>query len=88
VARRAASRNLDRWFANRGSSYEIQSETLEWVEPNAAFDPARIADAPAPYRMAWVSDVKPSGNAAGYIWLMSVFVDAGNGNIIGGDFVE
>ena len=87
-ARQVASDNLDRWFAKRNSGYEIRDVMLQWVEPNGAFDPARITTAPTAYRLAWVTDVKPSGDAANYVWLMTLFVDAGDGNIIGGDFVE
>lgn len=86
-ARQVAADNLDRWFA-RGSAYAIQSVTLAWVEPNGAFDPTRITTAPAPYRLAWVTEVKPSGDAASYMWLITLFVDATDGTIIGGDFVE
>jgi hypothetical protein len=88
TARRIASANMTRWFANRSSGYAIQTVNLEWVEPNGAFDPSRITAAPQPYRLAWVTDVKPTGAAADYMWLISLFVDAGDGNIIGGDFVE
>jgi hypothetical protein len=87
-ARQVASANLDRWFADHKSGYAIQNVTLEWVEPNGAFDPSRIASTPAPYHLAWVTDVKPSGEAANYMWLITLFVDAADGNIIGGDFVE
>ncbi|MGD0017623.1 MAG: hypothetical protein ABSD62_00015 [Candidatus Limnocylindrales bacterium] len=87
-ATRVAVGNLDRWFANRSSGYAIQDVALQWVEPNGAFDPSRITSTPAPYRLAWVADVKPSGEASNYMWLMSLFVDAADGTIIGGDFVE
>ena len=88
TARQVARANLDSWFNGRNSAYSIQKVELEWVGPNGAFDPARIATAEPPYRLAWVTDVKPSGDAAGYVWLMSLFVDAADGSIIGGDFVE
>jgi hypothetical protein len=88
TARQIAGANLDRWFAGRNSGYTIQKVDLEWVGPNAAFDPARINGVEAPYRLAWVTEVKPSGDAANDVWLMSLFVDAGDGTVIGGDFVE
>ena len=62
--------------------------TLEWVEPNAAFDAAKLSAAPAPYRLAWVANVRPSGVAAGYVSLVTLYVDAANGTILGGDVVE
>lgn len=88
TARQIAGANLERWFAGRNSGYTIQKVDLEWVGPNAAFDPAGVGAAEAPYRLAWVTEVKPSGDAANAVWLMSLFVDAGDGTIIGGDFVE
>ena len=87
-AKHAASDNLDRWFAGRNSGYAIQGVALEWVEPIGAFDPMLAAATSVPYRLAWVTEVKPLGDAASAMWLMTLFVDAGDGNIIGGDFVE
>jgi hypothetical protein len=87
-AKHAASDNLDRWFSGSHSGYAIQGVALEWVEPNGAFDPSLTANTSVPYRLAWVTEVKPSGDAANSMWLMTLFVDAGDGNIIGGDFVE
>ena len=88
AARQIASANLNRWFAGRNSGYAIQKLDLEWVGPNAAFEPSRIGAAEASYRLAWVTQVKPSGDAANDVWLLRLFVDAGDGTIIGGDFVE
>jgi len=87
-AKLVASDNLNRWFAGRQSSYAVQGVTLEWVEPNGAFDPSRISSTALPYRLAWVAEVKPFGDATDAMWLMTLFLDAGDGNIIGGDFVE
>jgi hypothetical protein len=88
LARQLASMNLNRWFAGKNSSYAIQGLDLEWAGPNAAFDPAMVDAAPTPYRLAWVVVVEPSGDAASAVSLMCLFVDAGDGTIIGGDFVE
>ncbi|MGD0861762.1 MAG: hypothetical protein ABSA21_03255 [Candidatus Limnocylindrales bacterium] len=88
AARQVASANLDSWSAGRNSGYAIQNVYLEWVGPNAAFDPDRATADEAPYRLAWVAEVKPFGDAANYAWLISLFIDAGDGSIIGGDLVE
>ena len=87
-ATQVVTTTFNQWFAGRDSSHTIQSLGLEWVGPNGAFDPARITDSPQPYRLAWVANVKPTGTAANYVWLVSVYVDAGDGTIIGGDVVE
>lgn len=87
-AQQAVSKQFDAWFADKGSGYTVQGLALEWVGPNAAFDETKLGAAPEPYRLAWVANVKPTGLASDYLSLITVYVDAGNGTIIGGDVVE
>jgi hypothetical protein len=87
-AHQVVNRQMDAWFAGRGSGYEVQGMDLQWVEANAAFDPTKISAASGPYRLAWVANVKPSGTAAEYVRLITLYVDAGDGTVIGGDVVE
>ncbi len=87
-ARQSVGLNMNRWFAENGSGYAIGAVSLQWVDPNNAFDPAQGATPNATYRLAWVVDVTPSGPAAEYVQLITLYVDAGNGNLIGGDLVE
>ncbi|MGA3056559.1 MAG: hypothetical protein ABSE70_00770 [Candidatus Limnocylindrales bacterium] len=87
-AKKVVTGQFDRWFAGRGSGYEVQQMNLEWVAPNAAFDAAKLSAPPAPYRLAWVANVKPSGVAADYVSLVTLYVDAGDGTVLGGDVVE
>jgi hypothetical protein len=61
---------------------------LEWVGPNAAFDPSKLDATPAPYRLAWVANVKPSGPVAQSVRLITLYIDAGDGTVLGGDVVE
>jgi hypothetical protein len=49
---------------------------------------SKLNTAPAPYRLSWVVNVKPTGEAADYIRLITLYVDAGDGTVIGGDVVE
>ena len=79
---------FDAWFAGRGSGYAVANMNLEWVEPNAAFDPSKIGATPASYRLAWVANVMPSGAAAEVLRQITLYVDAGDGTVIGGDVVE
>lgn len=88
AGQRAVSGQLDRWFAGRGFGYAIQGMNLEWVGPNAAFDPAKVGAADEPYRLAWVANVIPSGSIADVVRLLTLYVDAGDGTVIGGDVVE
>jgi hypothetical protein len=86
-ALQVATANLDRWFAGQSSSYVLQSLDLEWVEPNDALGSSSVEPA-SPYRLAWVVQAETSGEVSDYLYLISVFVDAEDGAIIGGDFVE
>jgi len=76
------------WLAGKASGYSIGAMDMEWVGPNAAFNSSKLSQAPEPYRLAWVANVKPLGAAADGITLITLFVDAGDGTIIGGDVVE
>lgn len=87
-AKRVVTGQFDRWFAGRSSGYAISESKVEWVAPNAAFDAAKLTAAPSAYRLAWVVNVKPSGAAADYLTLVTIYVDAGDGTILGGDVVE
>lgn len=87
-AQGVVTRQVDAWFANRGSGYAVQKMDLQWVEPNAAFDPSKLGATPASFRLAWVADVTPSGAAAEVIRQITLYVDAGDGTVIGGDVVE
>lgn len=88
AARRIATATADGWFASRGFGYDIASVDLQWVSPNTAFDPKVAADPQAPYRLAWVANVKPSGPATDYLRLVTLYIDAGSGSVIGGDVIE
>jgi len=87
-AQQAVIRQVDKWFAGKDSGYMVGGLDLEWVGPNAAFDSSKVGTAEAPYRLAWVANIKPSGAASSYVRLITLFVDAGDGTVIGGDIVE
>lgn len=84
----AVKRQCDTWFSGAGSGYNLQAMDLEWVGPNAAFDPGKLGVASSPYRLAWVANVKPSGQAAESVRLVTLYIDAETGAVIGGDVVE
>ena len=83
----AADRTLDGWSAQSKSGFAIKGATLEWVEPNGNFDPARSESTVGAYRQAWVVTVEPAGSAAEYIRLLALYIDAADGSLIGGDSV-
>jgi len=87
-ARNVVTRQLGQWSGKASVGYTVLRMDLEWVGPNAAFDASKLNDAPAAYRLAWVANVKPSDATAEYIQLITLYVDAGDGTVIGGDVVE
>jgi hypothetical protein len=76
------------WFAGTESGCRIGTPTLAWVEPNGLFDAAVPMSGAGPYRLAWVVDVRPTGAAALSLGMVTVFVDAGDGSLIGGDVIQ
>jgi hypothetical protein len=87
-ARSIAIRQVDQWFGSAGIDYTISTGELQWVGPNGAFDTRKANEAGAPYRLAWVANVKPKGESSEYVRLVTLFIDSGDGSIIGGDVVE
>jgi hypothetical protein len=76
------------WFAETESGARIGSPVLAWVEPNGLFDGSVPMSGTGPYRLAWMVDVRPTGPAALSLGMVTVFVDAGDGSVIGGDVVQ
>lgn len=87
-ARNIAAAQTRDWSSKSGAQFTIAAPELQWAGPNAAFDASKIDAPEAPYRLSWVVKVTPQGNAASYARLVVLYVDAGDGSIIGGDVVE
>ncbi len=87
AARQLAAERFAERFGRRGA-VTIESTRLAWVRPNDLWDPS-LPDAPLPTaRLAWVVGGKPSGNLAGSFRQVEVWLDAGDGSVIGGDVIE
>jgi len=87
-ARALATKQVQAWTAKSGAGFAITGATMQWVGPNAAFDSSKIGAPQQPYRLAWVVTIAPQGNAASYAGVVVLFIDAGDGTVIGGDMVE
>ncbi|HEX7491840.1 MAG TPA: hypothetical protein VF337_09085 [Candidatus Limnocylindrales bacterium] len=87
-ADQAVDHQMNAWFSGKDSGYSADNTGLQWVGPNAAFDPSKVGADPEPYRLAWVVNARPSGSVAEYVRLITLYVDAADGSIIGGDVVE
>jgi hypothetical protein len=80
---------LDRWFTGdaRGQ-VTVTGIALAWVPPNDTFA-AGAPDAPsAVLRLAWVARVSASGALSDNLRALDVYVDAGDGSILGGDILR
>ncbi|MEA2536187.1 MAG: hypothetical protein QOF11_421 [Chloroflexota bacterium] len=83
------TRLLDRWIpaVHRGE-VRIVASSLAWVAPNDTFEPVR-PDAPAEIRrLAWVVSVRSSGTLAQSLRALEVWIDAGDGSLLGGDVLR
>jgi hypothetical protein len=80
--------SLEQIVGSQRADLKVQTPVLEWVRPNGAFDPTRpIAKDPV-CRLAWVVDVETSGGPYDAFTMLTVFIDAGDGSLLGGDVVE
>jgi hypothetical protein len=61
--------------------------TLEWVAPNGAFDRTRPIGGESRCRLAWVVTAR-GVDAEATPSQVTVYVDAGDGSVLGGDLVE
>ncbi len=84
-----AGRLLDRWIPSPDrANARIASASLAWVAPNDTFEPAR-PDAPADVRrLAWVVSVRTSGPLADALRGLEMWIDAGDGSLLGGDVLR
>jgi hypothetical protein len=87
-ARSIATKQIQGWSAKSGARFTIGDLTMEWTAANATFDPGKIGAVEEPYRLCWVVNVTPEGDAAAYASLVVMYIDAGTGAVIGGDVVE
>ena len=88
AARRLAEAQLGGWSRDGGPVGAIAALELAWIAPNDLFDPAR-PDAPDPVRrLAWVVRVTPAATLASRLRALELYIDAGDGRLLGGDLLE
>lgn len=88
-AARLAGQFLDRYFDGPERGQLTQSlPVLAWIAPNDTFAPAR-PDAPAEtLRLAWTVEVRTTGALADRLTALEIWLDAGSGEILGGDVAQ
>ena len=89
LARADATGAAERFVAGRmpGSAAGLRVASVEqaWIAPNDMFDPA-APDAPAEtLRLAWIVRFESHGTLAERLRGVEVWIDAGDGRILGGD---
>ncbi len=85
AAERAAQTQLAALLGPQVGDARIAGSHLAWVAPNDAFD-ASAPDAPDPVlRLAWVIEARAAGALAEQLEALEVYIDAGDGRLLGGD---
>lgn len=87
-ARRRAEALVASWAPGGPARGTIDGLALAWIAPNDLFDAAH-PDAPEVVRrLAWVVRVTPLGDLASRLRSVELFIDAGDGRLLGGDVLE
>lgn len=87
-ARRIAERQVATWSVAGQVSGTVSSLELAWAAPNDMFEPSR-PDAPEAVRaLVWVARVTPAGVLASRVRGIELYIDAGDGRLLGGDLLE
>ncbi len=85
---RLARVRLDTLLGASRAQARIVDAHLAWVAPNDTFD-AEAPDAPDPLlRLAWVVEARTFGALAGRLRALELYLDAGDGGLIGGDLLR
>jgi hypothetical protein len=87
-AERIAARAAAARYGTKASGLSVASSRLAWVAPNDAWN-AAAPDAPGgTLRLAWVVTLRADGTLAERLRGLQVWVDAGDGSVVGGDVME
>jgi hypothetical protein len=87
-AERLAQQTVSRRYGASAKDLTVESTSLAWVAPNDAWN-AAAPDAPAAsLRLAWVVTLRADGHLAHRLRGLQVWLDAGDGSVVGGDVME
>lgn len=88
TAERLAGQRLDALLGAARSQARILRSHLAWVAPNDTFD-ASAPDAPDPVlRLSWVVEARTIAPLAERLQALELYLDAGNGTLLGGDLLR
>jgi hypothetical protein len=87
-AQRIAERTAAPRYGAKANDVTVDSTRLAWVAPNDAWN-AVAPDAPGQtLRLAWVVTLRTDGQLAERVRGLQVWLDAGDGSVLGGDVLE
>jgi hypothetical protein len=87
-AERLAERRAAARYGSGAKDLSVESTSLAWVAPNDAWN-AAAPDAPGEaLRLAWVVTLRADGHLAERLRGLQVWLDAGDGSVVGGDVME
>ena len=87
-ARAAAEKRAVELFGAAIDEARIISVERAWIAPNDTFGPAGPDASAATLRLAWVVRFESHGALAERLRQVELWLDAGNGSLLGGDLVE
>jgi hypothetical protein len=88
AAQAQAIAELTDLFGSSAGEIGVSGLALAWVAPNDAFEPS-APDAPATtLRLAWVAEARTSGELAETLRAVKLYLDAGTGDLMGGDVLR
>jgi hypothetical protein len=87
-AERLAVRTAAGRYGANAKDLSVESTSLAWVAPNDVWN-ATAPDAPgATLRLAWIVTFRADGHLAERLRGLQVWLDAGDGSVVGGDVME
>ena len=88
AAERIARERLVALLGRASGDARIVRTRLSWVAPNDTFD-GQAPDAPDPVlRLAWVVEVRTVAPLADRLQALELYLDAGDGTLLGGDLLR
>jgi hypothetical protein len=88
AARSAATAAVGARFGSSSSDLRVVATERVWVAPNDTFGGARLDAPEATLHLAWAVQFESQGALAERLRSIEVWVDSGDGHLLGGDLVE
>jgi hypothetical protein len=87
-ARQAAAALMTSRFAGAATDLRVVAAERVWVAPNDTFGGPRLDAPAATLRLAWAVRLDATGGLAERVRSIEVWLDAGDGSLLGGDVIQ